>query len=153
MRENVESVLSYWFGDEQDDAAVVDSQSSLWWDNHPGVAAEMQSRFWELREEAVSGFLRPWAQTPRGRLALILLVDMFSRKIFHNSGRAFTHDKLACEWCREGVAKGQDRELRIIERAFFYLPLQHSENFGCPVCRAGGKCNAGTAQATQWLCP
>ncbi len=127
MRENAESVLSYWFGDEQDDVAVVDSQSSLWWDNHPGVAAEMHSRFWELREEAISGFLKPWGQTPRGRLALILLVDMFSRKMFQNSGRAFTYDKLACDWCHEGVEKGQDRELRLVERVFFYLPLQHSE--------------------------
>lgn len=130
MRENTASVLAYWFGDDKDDAAVIEDQSSLWWDKHPGVDAEIRARFSELRQEAIDGYLTAWASSPRGRLALIVLVSCFSRNLHRNSRAAFEYDELASRWCREGIKQGQDRALRSVEKMFFYIPLQYSERAG-----------------------
>src|SRR5690606_17027234 len=87
-----------------------------------------RERFVPLREEAVTGRLDDWTDTPRGRLALILLVDQFSRNLFRGDARAFEHDPLARRWTLDGIRVGADRSLRAIERVFFYLPLEHSES-------------------------
>ena len=90
--------------------------------------ASLLERFVPLREDAVSGRLDGWTDTPRGRLALILLVDQFSRNLFRGDARAFEHDPLARRWTLDGIRAGDDRSLRVIERVFFYLPLEHSES-------------------------
>src|SRR5690606_119569 len=69
-----------------------------------------------------------WLAPPRGRLALVILIDQFSRNLFRGDARAFAHDALARRWVSEGLDAGADRALRAIERVFFYLPLEHSES-------------------------
>lgn len=123
-----EDVLEFWFGTSASDAAVAREKSALWW----GAAGaeldrEISARFGEARESAVTGRLKSWEETPQGRLALIVLVDQFSRNIFRGKALAFEHDALARTWCAGGIALGHDRALRRVERVFFYLPLEHSE--------------------------
>src|SRR5690606_18813930 len=72
--------------------------------------------------------LDAWRETPAGRLALILLTDQFSRHIYRDSPSAFRFDTLAQEFCLEGLEAKADQQLRPIQRAFFYMPLEHSEN-------------------------
>ena len=76
---------------------------------------------------APQGKLKPWLAEPRGRLALIILTDQFPRNIYRDSPRAFSFDAKALEWSLEGIEQGHDHLLKPIERAFFYLPLEHSE--------------------------
>src|SRR5690606_30570133 len=79
-------------------------------------------------ERAAAGLLRDWARTPRGRLALVILLDQFPRNIHRGTPAAFAHDGLALELVREGLERGDDQQLRPVERAFFYLPLEHAED-------------------------
>ena len=51
----------------------------------PEVDREITERFGELLERARSGELDHWADTPRGRLALIIVLDQFSRNIYRGS--------------------------------------------------------------------
>ena len=74
------------------------------------------------------GDLDDWRLSIDGRLALVLLTDQFPRNIFRDSPAAFHFDALARNLCVEGLATRADRELRPIERVFFYLPLEHSED-------------------------
>ncbi|MDA1062930.1 MAG: DUF924 domain-containing protein, partial [Proteobacteria bacterium] len=69
-----------------------------------------------------------WAHEPRGRLALILLLDQFRRNIYRNTAEAFSRDKQALKLCVEGAMEKKDQGLAPIQRAFFYMPLQHSES-------------------------
>jgi len=71
-----------------------------------------------------------WAETPRGCLALIILLDQFSRNIFRGSPEAFSQDKKARETLQSALARGLDKQLHDVEKWFFYMPLMHSENFG-----------------------
>ena len=76
---------------------------------------------------AAAGNLNPWLAEPRGRLALIILTDQFPRNIYRDSPLAFSFDTKALAWSLHGIEQGHDQLLQPIERAFFYLPLEHSE--------------------------
>jgi len=122
-----EPVLHYWFGNGSD-AEIALRQSPLWWGKSPNTDDDIRERFAATRDQAIDGQLEIWEQTSRGRLALILLVDQFSRSIFRDRAEAFTYDYLAQEWCLNGLDSGMDEALQPIERVFFYLPLEHSES-------------------------
>jgi len=120
-------VLDFWFGASPDDAQVIAQNSSRWWQANARFDAEISARFATLREEAIDGELDDWLETPRGRLALIILVDQFSRNMLRHKAGAFAHDALARHWCEDGLKANADDALRPVERVFFYLPLAHSE--------------------------
>jgi len=61
-------------------------------------------------------------------LALVVVLDQFSRNLFRNDARAFAQDALARECAREALARGDDASLLPVERMFLYLPFEHSED-------------------------
>lgn len=122
------TILEFWFGNAEDDSAIAQSQQKLWWSKNPQVDADMRNRFGSLVETAAAGKLDHWAQDARGRLALILLFDQFPRNMYRDTPRAFAYDPLAGKLALDGISSGADRELRAIERVFFYLPLEHGES-------------------------
>jgi uncharacterized protein (DUF924 family) len=126
--ESRETILDFWFGREPDDATAARERAELWWSKDPATDREIRRRFEPLVTAAESGELEPWRAQPRGRLALILLTDQFPRNIYRDRPAAFRFDGLARALCLEGLEEGADRKLRPIERVFFYLPLEHSED-------------------------
>ena len=126
--ESAETILQYWFGTATDDLEVAQQCANKWWKKDPEVDREIQQRFAGVLDAAASGRLEDWLGAARGRLAMIILIDQFSRNIFRNSARAYANDALALAWCKDGIAAGVERELRAIERVFLYLPLEHSES-------------------------
>lgn len=125
---DIDNILDFWFGAAQDDAEVAQTQETLWWKGLPETDRLIEQRFGKLRRKAIAGELDVWLPGSTGRLAAILLVDQFSRNIGRGKPEAFAHDALARGWCLDGLALRADRELRFIERVFFYLPLEHSES-------------------------
>ncbi len=121
------AVLEFWFGAREEDADVIADGCALWFRGGADIDAAIQARFSGLREAAIDGQLDDWLVFPRGRLALVILVDQFSRNLFRADAQAFAHDVLARSWCAQGLASRVDRSLRPIERVFLYLPLEHSE--------------------------
>ena len=75
-----------------------------------------------------TGKLDHWAHTPRGRLALILLLDQFRRNIHRGTADAYSEDRRALKLCVEGAMEKKDKGLSPIQRVFFYMPLQHAES-------------------------
>jgi uncharacterized protein (DUF924 family) len=127
-RSKADDVLLFWFGDDPDDARVAEQKVALWWGKDPETDRLIRGRFGDLSEAAAAGALESWGETPRSSLARILLVDQFRRNMFRASPKAFDHDDLAGHWCLDGIQRGLDRQLRLIERSFYYLPLEHSES-------------------------
>jgi uncharacterized protein (DUF924 family) len=123
-----DTILDFWFGSDADDAAVAKKQSELWWSRNKATDDEIRRRFEIYVILAVSEQLKDWLMTPRGRLALIILADQFPRNIYRDTAQAFSCDEQALTWCIEGLEQKVDRELRPIERVFFYLPLEHAEH-------------------------
>jgi uncharacterized protein (DUF924 family) len=89
--------------------------------------AAIRSRFGDMVERAGRGELAGWADSPRRRLSLIILLDQFPRLIFRGTPRAFEYDPQALGLTLSGMQSAADGALNVIERLFFYMPLQHAE--------------------------
>ena len=125
--ETAESLHAFWFGGKADDAAA-DRQSKLWWGKSSVVDAEVAARFEPLVQAARSGALSGWADTPQQALALILLTDQLPRNIYRGTAASFASDAAARSITVAGLEREIDRQLKPIERVFFYLPLEHAES-------------------------
>lgn len=124
---NYEDILNFWFG-EIKDGLTVQNRGQLWYGSSADTDATIKSRYADRLQQADSGALDEWKKTARGRLALILLFDQFSRNIFRKSSEAFAFDQKAQALVLEGIELGHDTELQAIERSFFYMPLEHAED-------------------------
>ncbi len=125
-----EEVLSYWFpeGFNEADPQTRRRQAQRWMRGGPEVDREITERFGETLEKARRGELDHWADTPRGRLALIVVLDQFSRNIYRDLPLSYAQDEKALQLAVEGIERGMDRTLSPPERFFFWLPLGHSED-------------------------
>jgi uncharacterized protein (DUF924 family) len=117
-----DDILDFWFPADQTRA------NQLWWGKQAQLDAEIRERFGPTLAAARAGLLDSWAERARGRLALIITLDQLSRNIHRDDPEAYAADVRARALTHEGLARGHDRELRPIERVFFYLPLEHSES-------------------------
>lgn len=90
----------------------------------------MRERFAALHAAAAEGRLAEWEGTPEGSLALILLLDQFSRNMFRGDPHCFAQDAMAVAVARKSLEAGFDRQVEPRLRAFFYMPFMHSETIG-----------------------
>lgn len=123
-----QQILEFWFGTERDDLAVMRERGSLWFSSKPELDQTIRERFGALLQDAQDGKLDAWTTKPHGRLALVILLDQFSRNIHRGTGQAFGADAQALQLCREGIAQKQHTMLRPIERCFLFMPLMHAED-------------------------
>ena len=100
----------------------------LWFAKDPTFDARFRQRFLALHESAARDELRGWLTTPRGALALLILLDQFPRNAFRGTPRMYATDPLAREVAGAAVAAGHDLAIEQALRPFMYLPFGHSEN-------------------------
>ena len=124
-----QEILSYWFppGIHEADAETYREQWLRWFAGGPEVEQEITDRFGEVLEQARRGELDSWAETPRGRLALIIVLDQFSRSVYKDTPLAYAQDPAALRLAQEGIEAGMDRGMEVAERLFFMMPLGHAE--------------------------
>jgi uncharacterized protein (DUF924 family) len=126
-------VRDFWFGKLPLSALALNQRLALWFpgDESTGVVRErdeaIRVRFGDLAERAASGELASWADSPRRCLSLLLLLDQFPRNLYRGTARAFAGDEQALAVTLAGMQSAADGALDIVERIFFYMPLQHSE--------------------------
>jgi len=123
----IQTIHNFWFGPIVNGINTED-RGELWWAGSPVTDKQIRSRFGAMVEQALTGAFREWAVTASGRLALIVLLDQFTRSIFRGTARAFAGDALALALCKEGLELQHDLQLEPIERSFYYLPLEHTEH-------------------------
>jgi uncharacterized protein (DUF924 family) len=121
------AVLDFWLGDPEDPDNVA-SRGKLWFASTAEQDQALRERFGGLHERARRGELAHWRDTPREALALILLLDQFTRNLYRGTGSAFANDARALAISQAGISRGVDGALGIAERAFWYMPFQHSED-------------------------
>ncbi len=124
----IEEILTFWFGDPGASPAFDQDRQKLWFGGGEAVDRLIRERFAETLAQAGRGEFDCWAHGSRGNLALILLFDQFPRNIFRGEGRAYAYDAQALNHTLGGMARRQDSSLSIVERAFFYMPLEHAED-------------------------
>jgi len=102
--------------------------AQMWFGKSADVDREVKERFAEMVQRAQSGQMDDWKQSPRGMLALIILLDQFPRHLFRNDPRSFAGDSLALAAAQAMRTARFDLELTPAERFVAYLPLMHAED-------------------------
>ena len=128
MTTSAEEILEFWFGEPAVDSAAVAVLMKRWFSSDRGLDALIRDRFAPAMTAAAASLLHSWQGRPRGRLALILLLDQFPRNVYRGTAAAFAQDAKALDLTTGGIAAALDRDLRPLERLFFYMPMQHAES-------------------------
>ena len=131
--DDARKVRDFWFGKMPLSAEQLPRRVKLWFgdvteETRQQVDEALRSRFGSLVERAIAGDLAQWADGPRRRLSLILLLDQFPRNIYRGTAQAFAGDEQALQLALTGMQSVADAALNVVERIFFYLPLQHAES-------------------------
>ena len=112
-------ILSYWFEE---------LTAEQHFKRDEAVDDEIEHRFGALHRAAVKQPPEDWLTTSDGALALVILLDQFSRNLHRNSPRAFAADDTALGLARRAIALGHDLVQTGARRAFFYMPHMHAED-------------------------
>lgn len=130
-RQEWDDILNFWFPEGR--SLTIDAQThrAHWfWRMQGGADDEIVARFSDLTEQAAAGALDHWAHDPHGRLALIVILDQFSRSVWRDSPRAFAQDLRALALAAEGFSNGHYSSLETPWfQVVFGLPLGHCEGF------------------------
>jgi uncharacterized protein (DUF924 family) len=119
-------VLDYWFT-EYASGNLAEKQDKRWFLGGDQVDREIGQRFGHRVELALAGGFKDWESEPESRLALIILLDQFTRNIFRGTTRAFSGDSRAVKLARRGQTSGIFDDLPLIQQVFALMPLEHSE--------------------------
>jgi uncharacterized protein (DUF924 family) len=122
--EDARDVLHFWFGL----AKGVGSPRIEWFRKDARFDAEVARRFGTLHARASRGELNAWRASPEPMLALVVILDQFSRNLYRNDARAFAQDEMARSCAHEAVSRGDDLGFLPVQRQFLYLPFEHSED-------------------------
>lgn len=115
----VQQVLDFWFRE---------LQPSHWFQGGKSLDQVIADRFGGLVEQAHEGGLQDWADTALGRLALIIVLDQFSRNVYRGSPKTWAMDEACQRLVVDGIEAGMDETLAASQRHFFYMPLMHAED-------------------------
>lgn len=131
-------VLHFWLGDDPLTDWPQPHRGDLWFKGGAEVDANIRAQFGPLVEEAMAGGLADWEADPMARLALILLLDQFSRNVYRGQAHAFAGDARAQALSQRTLDAGEDAALPRAGRLFVYMPLMHAETLAqqnaCVAC-------------------
>ena len=118
-------ILDFWFG-----ARGSPERGTLrfvWFTKDSAFDEEIRRRFGELHARVARGELDDWQAAPESLLALVIVLDQFSRNLYRDDPRSWSQDERALAFAKMALARGNDARIGPIERLFLYLPFEHSE--------------------------
>ncbi len=115
------AVLDFWFGSD-------DAVDERWFKRSDAFDRSITLRFGAAVASALAGRLDGWAARSDGALALILLLDQFTRNMHRGTPQAFAGDARALALALQLVASGEHLQLPPLQRWFAYMPLEHAED-------------------------
>ena len=115
-----EAVLQFWFND---------CRPWQWFRQRDAFDALISERFGSLVECALAGQLERWGERSSTGLALVLLLDQFTRQLYRGRPQAFSGDAQALELSQRALAnRWIAAEPQRARRQFWLMPMLHSEN-------------------------
>ena len=131
-------ILDFWLGDGLALGWPTQDLGKRWFGGGAALDQEIRARFGAQVVQAVGGGLQDWERQPLSRLALVILLDQFTRNVFRATGQAFDGDARAQQLVLQALARQEDRQLPWVGRVFIYMPLMHAEDLAlqeeCVAC-------------------
>lgn|SRR3990167_7529673 len=121
-----EGILDFWFGGD-----IKQNYSLKWFPSSTDgrqkeVDKEITEKFGELLSEAEKENLSHWKTTPKSFVALIILIDQFSRHIYRgNKDKIKENDIIALNYSEEFLSKNWETQISVAEHIFLLMPLRH----------------------------
>ena len=111
-------VLDFWFGEGE----------KKWFAEDKDFDDQIRKKFGKLYKDALEGKLDSWKDKAPSALALIIMLDQFSRNLYRQDPRAYAADKKALALARDAIRRGFDLEMPLPVRSWFYMPFMHAED-------------------------
>ena len=117
----------FWCGELASKELFPADKAPLWFERRDETDAAIRARFGAALDEVATTAWDIEALARQAQIGLVIFLDQFPRNLFREDGRAFAYDARARAVARALVAGGV-RRFCLIERAFLYLPFEHSED-------------------------
>ena len=124
----IATVLEFWLGAPVPTDASALTRQPLWFTKSDALDQEIRSRFGDWVRDARAGRLDGWAETAHGRLALVVLLDQFSRNAWRGQPESFAGDAQALALALAAQDNGHWEAVAPLARFFLALPLEHAED-------------------------
>ncbi len=124
----IATVLDFWLGAPVPTDASALTRQPLWFTKSDTLDADIRSRFGDWVRDARAGRLDGWAETAHGRLALVVLLDQFSRNAWRGQPESFAGDAKALALALAAQDNGHWEAVAPLARFFLALPLEHAED-------------------------
>ena len=124
----IKKILDFWFGDIKKSGIPGKEKQNIWWIKDKKLDELIKKQFENHLVEANSKEIDEISDNPNEILAYVILLDQFSRNIYRDTPAAFAQDEKALSIVIKGLVAGVDKKMQAYERAFFYMPLMHSED-------------------------
>lgn len=123
-----ENILKFWFGQVEDTIVPSEKRARIWFGEDPDIDHDIKEQFNKVLLDTIAGEKEDWKSEPRGQLAMIIVLDQFSRHVYRSTPKAYAQDAISLDICINGIQKEVEHGLSLIERVFYYFPLLHSED-------------------------
>jgi len=121
-------LLSFWIGEPAATPPQLLAKYQRWYQGGPALDRAIEERYGAQVEAALSGRLDSWQSSVSGRLALLILLDQFTRNIYRGTARAYSGDSAALSLALDTFDRGAHRAYSLEERLFVLMPLVHAES-------------------------
>lgn len=118
----------FWFGSNEAEKTDLKGRFKLWFSKNATTDDFLREQFAPWLDKFEAHQLIDWQATCQGLVSLIVLLDQIPRNCFRRSPRSFAYDEAARLLVHQELGKNRDQEMSPLEKIFFYLPLEHSEN-------------------------
>jgi uncharacterized protein (DUF924 family) len=125
--ETIARITAFWLGSSLEGPEAAFGRRDWWYKGGTPVDDEIRARFGALVPQACAHTLMDWQNTSDGALALILLLDQFTRNLYRNTPEAYAGDACAFEVVNHAIADKWDQALHPVARIWLYHPFHHSE--------------------------
>ena len=125
---NADAILDFWLADGLRTGWPAQDMNPVWFGGGLALDQEIKARFGADVMLAMKGGLQDWELQPHSRLALVILLDQFTRNVFRGTGRAFDGDVRAQQLVLQTLDSQEDQQIPWVGRVFLYMPLMHAED-------------------------
>lgn len=122
----IQEIIDYWLGKNRRSAKDFALQQRRWYRSSAATDQRIAEQFGNVFHQAQSGELNHWLDTTEATLAMIVLLDQFSRNLYRGTAAAFKNDRQA-QRISSGLLTAHLDKLDAAAIIVAYHPLHHAE--------------------------
>ncbi len=128
LQDLTNEVLKFWFGQLPINKMPSQEMRDRWFNADSSFDETIRNKFGKYIDEINNGKFLQCNRTAAQSLALIIILDQFSRNIYRGNKKSYASDELSTKIALDMIKAEQDLALAPVCRWFVYMPLQHSED-------------------------